>query len=318
VNRRHLRLAIVVVMLLAVDSNSAQERDQTPRFASSVNTVSLNITVTDQSRECLTGFPAYWSSGWDGCPVKDLAEDAFHVSEDGVRQGITVFSRGDMPIAISLLIDVRSPAKARMSEVHEAALGMVQKLRGQDMAAVMSFENGVETYHPLTSSRTDLERAIRGTSSRALPSAPNLLSSLFRRREQPPSTVTTVRRHAIVFLTDGEASFEPGILLLAQRFDAAVYIVGLMGDQPLEESREPTLSMRRLANLTGGRAFFPTNGRRLRSVYNQIHHELSQQYTVGYVSTNTQNNGGWRNVTVEVDRPNTSTRTKQGYFAREP
>ena len=315
---RGLRFAIVVVTVLAAASNFAQETNHTPRFDSTVNLISLNITVTDQSRECLTGFPAYWSSGWDGCPVKYLAEDAFHVSEDGVRQRIAVFSLGDMPIGISLLIDVRSPAKARTSEVHEAALGLVRKLRAQDMAAVMGFVNGVETYHALTDSRTDLERAIRGTSSRALPSAPNLLSSLFRRREQPPPTVNTVRRHAIVFLTDGEASFEPGILLLARRFDAPVYVIGMMGDQALEESREPALSMRRLASLTGGRAFFPTDGRRLSSAYNQIHHELSHQYTVGYVSTNTQNDGSWRNVTVQVDRPHTSTRTKQGYVAREP
>jgi hypothetical protein len=274
----------------ATTSNMAQGIDSAPRFASVVELISLNVTVTDQSRECLTGSPAYWSAGWDGCPVNDLAQDAFRISEDGVPQTVTLFNREDVSIAMSLLIDKRFEAKAPPSEVTRAAAGLIKKLRARDTVAVMDFV-----------------------------STPNALPDLFKRQELPPSSPNEVRRHAIVFLTDGAATFDPSVLLLARRSGASVYVIGLMRERPLEESREPALSLRQLANLTGGRAFFPNDARRLNSVYNQIYEELSRQYTIGYVSTNLRRDGSWRNVIVQVvDRRDTSARTKQGYFAPEP
>ena len=52
----------------------------------------------------------------------------------------------------------------------------------------------------------------------------------------------------------------------------------------------------------------------LAGVYDQISEELSSQYTVGYTSKNPKRDGAWRRVVVQVARPGTATRTKQGYF----
>jgi hypothetical protein len=37
-------------------------------------------------------------------------------------------------------------------------------------------------------------------------------------------------------------------------------------------------------------------------------------YTVGYTSKNGKRDGAWRRVVVRANRPNTTARTKQGYF----
>jgi hypothetical protein len=50
-------------------------------------------------------------------------------------------------------------------------------------------------------------------------------------------------------------------------------------------------------------------------VYVQISDELSSQYTIGYSSKNPKRDGSWRRVVVRTDRPSTSARTKQGYYA---
>jgi hypothetical protein len=60
---------------------------------------------------------------------------------------------------------------------------------------------------------------------------------------------------------------------------------------------------------------FPNDAKSLSGVYSQIYDELSSQYTIGYTSKNTRRDGAWRRLVVRVDRPNLSTRTKQGYFA---
>ena len=79
--------------------------------------MSLNVTVTNQSSRCFARFPPYWNGSWDGCPVRDLAEDTFEVLEDGVRQDIILFNRGSVPVSVSLLIDTSTGMEGRMIAV---------------------------------------------------------------------------------------------------------------------------------------------------------------------------------------------------------
>jgi hypothetical protein len=156
---RQLLLAMVAV-LSASGSNFAQEPAQAPRFSSSLDLISLYVTVTDQSRQCFDRYPPYWNAGWGGCPVADLTDEAFEVIEDGVRQQISVVNRGDVPIAVSLLVGTRSANDARTREMHDAAAGLVQKLRATDLAEIWGFDADGEVHQPLTANREDLVRAI--------------------------------------------------------------------------------------------------------------------------------------------------------------
>jgi len=76
-----------------------------------------------------------------------------------------------------------------------------------------------------------------------------------------------------------------------------------------------------LAEITGGRVFFPTEVDALDDIYSEIARELETRYALGYTSTNTQADGTWRYVEVKVKptRPelrNVTTRSRQGYYAR--
>ena len=73
-----------------------------------------------------------------------------------------------------------------------------------------------------------------------------------------------------------------------------------------------------MASLTGGLALFPNNMKELDGMYSRISEEIHNHYTLGYVSTNTANDGNWRKVEVKVKRPSANrlvVRTRQGYFA---
>jgi len=52
----------------------------------------------------------------------------------------------------------------------------------------------------------------------------------------------------------------------------------------------------------------------LANIYGQIADELSSQYTVGYTSKNPKRDGAYRRVIVRVTQPNSTARTKQGYY----
>jgi Ca-activated chloride channel homolog len=315
-----VRVVTASLVVAAAHHVGAQDSTQVSRFTSTTELVSLNVSVTDQSSRCFNRFPPYWSAGWDGCPVTDLAEGTFEVLEDGVKQRIEVFHRSNVPIAVSLLIDTRSSVDARTRDVQDAAMGLVRKLRAADLAEVVGFEKEKEVHAQLTSDRATLERAIRRTSSRGQRPNQNPLQLLQKRLEPVPTASTRhIRRHAIVFLTDGEDTSRFGgvekTLQLARRSDAAIYTIAVMPQQPLDALQEFISSLRQVATSTGGRAFFPDDWRSLAALYSQIYDEISQQYTIGYVSNNARRDGAWRSLTVRVVRPETSARTRQGYFA---
>ena len=128
-----------------------------------------------------------------------------------------------------------------------------------------------------------------------------------------------LRRRALVVFSDGEdtssvVTFDQ-MLELAKRSGAAIYTVGLRSMNPAVKSREAEWVLRTLAYETGGRAFFPEKIDELTSVYSMIADEIANQYVLGYTSSNATRNGAWRRVQVRLSRPNTTARTKSGYFA---
>ena len=122
-------------------------------------------------------------------------------------------------------------------------------------------------------------------------------------------------------LSDGEdtsslVGFEE-VLELAKRSETAIYAIGLRSreDRSRRGFMEADFVLRQLSKETGGRAFFPQAIEELAAIYEQISEELSNQYTLGYISNNPRRDGMWRRIVVRVDRPEAEARTKQGYYA---
>jgi Ca-activated chloride channel family protein len=289
--------------LLASLTGQAQEKPQV--FRAGVELVSLNVTVTDSQ----------------GRYVTDLDQDNFSVFEDGSKQELSFFNRTNLPIALSLLIDSSASMEQRMEHAQEAAIGFAKKIRAQDLAQVVDFDSRVEIKLGFTNKVDELETAIRTTSaggSTALHNAVYIsLKELAKVKAKNPDEI---RRQAIVVLSDGEdtsslVSFEE-VLELAKRSETAIYTIGL---QPRETSalrgfREAEFVLRQLAQETGGRSFFAQKIEDLKDVYSQIADELSSQYSMGYASKNPKRDGTFRRLVVQVNRPNTTARTKRGYY----
>jgi Ca-activated chloride channel family protein len=286
-------------------TTTAEVQEKPQVFRAGVEMVSLNVTVTDST----------------GRYVTDLEQGDFNVFEDGARQELTFFNKTNLPIALSLLIDSSASMEQRMEHAQEAAIGFAKKIRAQDLAQVVDFDSRVEIKLGFTNRLDELESAIRNTSaggSTALHNAVYIsLKELAKIKAKNPDEV---RRQAIVVLSDGEdtsslVSFEE-VLELAKRSETAIYTIGL---QPRETSalrgfREAEFVLRQLAQETGGRSFFAQKVEDLKDVYGQIADELSSQYSMGYASKNPRRDGAFRRLVVQTTRPNTTARTKRGYY----
>jgi Ca-activated chloride channel family protein len=283
-----------------------QTQRQAPAFRAGVELVSLNVTVTEGTHY-----------------VTDLTQDDFSVFEDGVKQDVTFFNSAHLPIALALLLDTSASMDTKLPTAQEAAIGFAKRLREQDLAEVIDFDSRVVVLQNFTNSAAELEQAIRRTSAGGSTSMYNAVYiALKDLKKVVARNVEEIRRQAIVVLSDGEDTssllpFEE-VLDLAKRSETAIYTIGLRENDATSSGsklfREAEFVLRQLSQETGGRAFFPNRVADLAGVYGQISEELSSVYTVGYTSKNGKRDGAWRRVVVRANRPNTTARTKQGYF----
>jgi len=300
------RVILSTIGLLAASLAAPVPSDaQRPQFRSTIDIVSLNITVVDGASRYLT----------------DLEQAEFSVFEDGVKQDITFFTRRPQPIALSLLLDSSASMEDKLQMLQTAAANFVKRLKPTDLAQVIDFDSRVSIRQAFTSSQTELHAAILQTVAGGSTSLHNAVYvSLKELSKVKAQNEDDVRRQALIVFSDGEdtsslVSFEE-VLDLAKRSETAIYTIALRGNDASSRGfREAEFVLRQLAQETGGRAFFPSRIEDLTGVYSQIADELASQYTLGYTSKNPRSDGAFRRVVVQVARQNATARTKRGYYA---
>ena len=112
-------------------------------FRSGIDTVLLNVTVTDCKNRPLTG----------------LDRDDFRVFEDGIAQEISVFASDPQPIALSLLLDSSTSMEDKLAVAQEAAVGFAHRLGPRDVAQVIDFNSETRIRQPFTSDVRALEKS---------------------------------------------------------------------------------------------------------------------------------------------------------------
>ena len=300
--------AIVATLALGYRrcSRTCGRRRPRPVFRVGVDIVSLSVTVTDAARRY----------------VRISNREDFTVLEEGVPQNVVFFRRTDVPLALALLLDTSASMERALVTAQEAAIGFARQLGPADVAMLIDFDSRVVVRQPFTGDRATLEAAIRQTVAGGSTSLYNAIYIALKElsRIKLEDEQQGLRRRAIILLSDGEdtsslVSFDE-VLDVASRSDTMIYTIGLgSGDSSGRRTfQDAQFVLRRLAQQTGGRAFFPQAAKDLAGVYGEIRDELSSQYLLAYES-GSQRNGQWRRVNVRVDRPNVTVRARQGYYA---
>ena len=301
----------IVAVATLVESQDFREARQvdpiTPAFRANVDLVSLNVTITNS----------------DHSYVSDLTQSDFTVLENGVPQPIRYFTKTRVPLSMVLLLDTSDSMKDVLPIAQEAAIGFVRQVTDVDVASIVDFETRVEISQELTGDIGALERAIRGTRAGGATSLYNALDMAIQELSKlsPGDGRAIPRRRVIILLSDGEdtssvVTFDE-VLDRALRSDTIIYGVGLgLNRQPTSrpDGQSGERIVRRLAQQTGGRAFFTDEAKDLAGFYGRISDELANQYLLAYEST-APHDGKWRRLDVRVGRPNSTARTRAGYFA---
>ncbi|HWN44725.1 MAG TPA: VWA domain-containing protein [Thermoanaerobaculia bacterium] len=242
-----------------------------------------------------------------GRPVQGLEIGDFKVSEDGVRQEIARFERvTDLPIHAAVVLDVSASMESSLGQATDAALGFLESsVRPKDRAALITFNDRPHLAVKFTKDVDALAGGLAGLKAeRGTALYDTIIFSLFY--------FNGVKgQRAIVLLSDGKDegsrfSYDDA-LDSARRAGVAIYPIGL--GEELEKKK-----LEKLAEETGGRAFFLKDVSELTGIYAAIQEELRSKYLVAYQSTNTAGGDEFRAVELKVSRPGAEAKTMRGYY----
>lgn len=242
-------------------------------------------------------------------PVANLEPASFKVFEDGVQQEILRFERVEnLPIHTAILFDVSASMTENLDATRRAALQFVQQtLKPKDRTALITFNDRPNLAVRFTKEVDVFAGGLAGLKAeRGTALYDSVIFSLFY--------FNGVKgQKALLLLSDGKDeasnfSFED-MIEYARRAGVTIYSIGLALPKG-----DPRKKLEKLAEETGGQAYFVDGPAELGPIYERIENELRSQYFLSYQSSNTAITGDFRAVECKVDRPGLEVRTLRGYY----
>ena len=268
-------------------------RTRTIGYTERVNVDVVQVTVT--------------VSDGHGKFVPNIPRASFHVFEDNRIQEISHFASEDIPLELLVAIDISGSMGPSMGKLKAAVKEFLSDVPEQDQVTLLGFNDSIFT---LTRKQTNLAERARAVDRLASWGSTALYDVVLRGVEM---LGRQVGRKALVIFTDGEDQGSHATLGDVERklqsSDVTLYMIGQGRGVTMEPLKKV---MERIANPTGGRALFTESIDELHGAFGELLDELSNQYLIGYASTNPVHDNSWRRIHVEVDGHH-EVRARQGY-----
>lgn len=297
-------LTIVVGVTLTVVAASAQlgTQDQT-LFRGRTDLVSVGVTVAAKRHQFIT----------------NLSANDFAVFEDGRQQQIFAFASGAQagpPLHVGVLLDVSGSQGLDLGFTQNAVIKFLASVPDPSDVTFIDFASDVRAGRYAPSDFPRLIRRVRDLTAGGETSLYDAIGVYLDGASGQDG------RKVMVVYTDGadnHSSLSFGALMtLLKASDATIYAIGALDQQPQSVQSIQRALLERIAEVTGGTAFFPGSAKDLNKIYEQVLGEIQAQYTIGYVSSNERTDGAWRKVEVKITCPGSKglkVRARKGYYA---
>jgi Ca-activated chloride channel homolog len=276
------------------------------RFRADVDLVSMAVTI----------------AGEKGQLVTDLEQQDFEIYEDGQRQSVQYFARGSEsgtspPLHLALLFDTSGSMGQDIRFSRTSAIKFLNAMpHAQDMTLV-EFDTEVRLSRYSQDDFARLVERIRGRKPYGFTALYDALGTYLASASELDG------RKVLIIYTDGgdtrsSMSWSETLGLL-KASDVTIHAIGFLGHQSNSSQMGQRRQLQQIAEITGGRAFFPRDDKDVDLAYESILAELQAQYVMGYISTDSRMDGRWRKVEVKLTGPElkrVQIRTRPGYFAR--
>jgi VWFA-related protein len=243
--------------------------------------------------------------------VTGLPREAFRVVEGGVPQQVTHFASQEASLDLVLAIDVSGSMADSIPDLKEAVSLFLHAVSTKDKVTVVAFNDAMFTLASEETSPDARVAAVNRLTAWGGTALYDVLSKSIDMLSQGTG------RRAIVLFTDGEdRSSQTTLAAVREKLestDATLFVVGLGRGATVEQLKK---SLEDLVEANGGLVLFAEKARDLKTPFSKVLEELSNQYLLGYESTNQKRDGSWRPVKVETVDKKYRVRARQGYRAR--
>jgi len=278
---------------------------QQPTFRSETELVNLGVTVVDKR----------------GNFISDLTQGDFEIVEDGRKQSIRLFARGEdtdtaPELHVGLLLDTSGSMGEDIGLARSAAVKFLNTLSEARDMTLVDFDTEVRV---AKYGQQDFPRMVERIRSRKPDGYTAMYDALGVYLD---GASEDDGRTILVLFTDGgdtrsTMTFSDALTLL-RASDVTVYAIGFLEHQSGSVRFDQRTRLSQIADETGGQAFFPLSMKEITDAYDRILAQIRAQYSLGYLSTNTAQDGRWRKVEIRVRRPDLKDariRSRKGYFA---
>jgi Ca-activated chloride channel homolog len=287
----------------AQQNSTVTEQNGAYTITTVVNEVNLIFTVTDKH----------------GHFIRDLKESDFSLLDDHMAPA-EVYSftqQTNLPLRVGLLVDTSSSIRSRFQFEQNAAVEfLLSVLRPKlDKAFVMGFDVRRDITQGYTNNGDLLSTGIRKLSPGGGTALYDAVYSACHDQMLPLHGPPLIRK-VIILLSDGDDNQSHSTLddavKMCQRADTAIYVIST-NDSPSRDRGDDILKA--MADVTGGRAFYPPRMEDVASAFQGIQEELRSQYSLVYKPADFKADGSFRPIFLTSSDRRYKVRVQKGYFA---
>lgn len=310
---RRFRIGLIFVSVLAgVSTAAAQETDAADIVKVSTNLVVFDAQVIDKKSKRTIG---------------DLTKDDFTITENGVKQEVSYFSRDELPLSIILLLDVSRSVRPIIHEIRDGALNALQRLKPEDEVAVMAFGTTYRLVQDFTKDRPLVSQKIESaTATDSLGNGTFLGSALESAATHMQKAPTAGSRRVIIVVTDNIAITpdRETKYIVDELFDTGTVVYGLIVQAALGKFFK-VMSLGQLSKgvndfveRTGGE-LVGADKKEVDAKLGLVIDRLRARYQLGFRPVNISDDGKFRPVEIKITdikkrKEKPLVLTKRGYY----
>jgi len=313
--RKNWTLIVASLLLIGVPvamfAGRAQSSQETSADKKPVQTLKIDVDLVLVSATVTDSLNRY---------VSGLESQHFQIWEDKVEQKLEYFSAEDVPISVGVIFDVSGSMKDKIATARSAAATFLKTGNPEDEYFLVEFANRPELTSDFTTDVSKLQNKLLLAPAKGMTA---MYDSVYLGLEKLKEGNNP--KKALLLITDGEDNRSRYTFQNVKEFvkeqDVQIYGIGIVDEwnSQLSAGHTGRAMVEELADLTGGRAFFPDSVYELEDICTKIAIELKNQYVIGYHSTNQAKDGKWRKLRLKVNPPKgiprLNVRAKQGYYA---
>lgn len=249
--------------------------------------------------------------------IKDLKKDDFSVLDDKrPADAIRNFAaQTNLPLRVGLLVDASNSIRDRFKFEQEAAIEFLNQIvRPTDEAFTIGFDSTTEVTQDFTNNTELLAKGVRMLRPGGGTALYDAVYRACKEKLMAHPDKTTVRR-AIILLSDGDDNqsrvTREEAIEMAERAEVVIYAISTN----LADKGRGDRELQRMAEATGGRAFFPFKIEEVANAFSDIQEELRSQYAIAYKPNDFVADGRYRSIDIETKNNKLKVRSRKGYFA---